>query len=253
MAALATRAFVAAGQDFYLCPLSENQISRAERQGAVAAGLGRDSRVAAGVAARRGRAAGRAGGRGILRGRGVDRHGWRPGGAVDGASLAGAFAGVRAGPGGGPGTPSGEATAELHDLVSASRARSVGSRGPDGGGRHDRDATRSGRLAELHGAHAESTRPVRALSRPSGTAGDRGVLRDRRASGRDADPGDEAGDGLAGLRDECPGDDLATGGVGLPGPVSDRGRLVTVEGTASGIDPDVPAGRSSGCKVWCIC
>ena len=32
MAALATRAFVAAGHDFYLCPLSENQISRAERQ-----------------------------------------------------------------------------------------------------------------------------------------------------------------------------------------------------------------------------
>jgi transposase len=33
MAALATRAFVAAGSDWYLCPLSENQISRAERQG----------------------------------------------------------------------------------------------------------------------------------------------------------------------------------------------------------------------------
>src|SRR3954452_12395390 len=33
MAALATRAFVAAGADWYLCPLSENQISRAERQG----------------------------------------------------------------------------------------------------------------------------------------------------------------------------------------------------------------------------
>src|SRR4051795_650836 len=32
MAALATRAFVAAGDDFYLCPLSENQISRAARQ-----------------------------------------------------------------------------------------------------------------------------------------------------------------------------------------------------------------------------
>src|SRR3954467_4082764 len=32
MAALATRAFVAAGADLYLCPLSENQISRAERQ-----------------------------------------------------------------------------------------------------------------------------------------------------------------------------------------------------------------------------
>jgi transposase len=32
MAALATRAFVAAGRDFYLCPLSENQISRAQRR-----------------------------------------------------------------------------------------------------------------------------------------------------------------------------------------------------------------------------
>src|SRR3954463_1552395 len=31
MAALATRAFVAAGGDFYLCPLSENQLGRAER------------------------------------------------------------------------------------------------------------------------------------------------------------------------------------------------------------------------------
>src|SRR5437764_3239755 len=32
MAALATRGFVAAGQDFYLCPLSENQLSRAQRR-----------------------------------------------------------------------------------------------------------------------------------------------------------------------------------------------------------------------------
>src|SRR3954453_22751983 len=32
MAALATRAFVAAGGDFYLCPLSENQLSRADRR-----------------------------------------------------------------------------------------------------------------------------------------------------------------------------------------------------------------------------
>ncbi|HEV3256061.1 MAG TPA: transposase [Gemmataceae bacterium] len=32
MAALATRAFVAAAGDFYLCPLSENQLSRAKRQ-----------------------------------------------------------------------------------------------------------------------------------------------------------------------------------------------------------------------------
>ena len=33
LAALATRAFVAAGGDFYLCPLSESQLSRAERRG----------------------------------------------------------------------------------------------------------------------------------------------------------------------------------------------------------------------------
>src|SRR3954449_10062021 len=32
MAALATRAFVATGGDFYLCPLSETQVSRAERR-----------------------------------------------------------------------------------------------------------------------------------------------------------------------------------------------------------------------------
>src|SRR3954463_6105995 len=32
MAALATRAFVAAGGDFYLCPLSENQLSRPQRR-----------------------------------------------------------------------------------------------------------------------------------------------------------------------------------------------------------------------------
>src|SRR5947209_2428479 len=32
MAALAMRAFVAAGEDFYLCPLSENQLSRAQRR-----------------------------------------------------------------------------------------------------------------------------------------------------------------------------------------------------------------------------
>src|SRR3954468_10297432 len=32
MAALATRAFVAAGADYYLCPLSESQVSRADRR-----------------------------------------------------------------------------------------------------------------------------------------------------------------------------------------------------------------------------
>src|SRR2546423_9371864 len=40
MAALATRAFVAAGGDFYLCPLSEAQVSRAQRRGFVGAGGG---------------------------------------------------------------------------------------------------------------------------------------------------------------------------------------------------------------------
>src|SRR5947209_20229997 len=32
MAAVATRAFVAPGKDFYLCPLSEHQLSRAQRR-----------------------------------------------------------------------------------------------------------------------------------------------------------------------------------------------------------------------------
>src|SRR3954454_5963969 len=37
MAALATRAFVAAGGDFYLCPLSESQLSRADRRASLEA------------------------------------------------------------------------------------------------------------------------------------------------------------------------------------------------------------------------
>ena len=108
MAALATRAFVAAGGDFYLCPLSENQLSRAERQELlqpvwdgtqalqpvwrpgpegqpdelVAEGFAVDVELTATVG--------------------------DTGGALDGATLAGAFAGVRAGPGGGPGAPAGE-------------------------------------------------------------------------------------------------------------------------------------------------
>src|SRR4051794_3105734 len=38
MAALAPRAFVAAGGDYYLCPLSENQLSRSERRALLQAG-----------------------------------------------------------------------------------------------------------------------------------------------------------------------------------------------------------------------
>ena len=108
MAALATRAFVAAGGDFYLCPLSENQLSRAERRALLQAVWDGYPGVAAGVAPRPRRAAGRVGGGGVRGGRGVDRHGGGAGGALDGAALAGAFAGVRAGPGGGPGAPAGE-------------------------------------------------------------------------------------------------------------------------------------------------
>src|SRR5215510_13397454 len=37
MAALSTRAFVVAGGDFYLCPLSENQLSRAQRRASLQA------------------------------------------------------------------------------------------------------------------------------------------------------------------------------------------------------------------------
>src|SRR5437763_14513668 len=40
MAALATRAFVAAGGDYYLCPLSESQLSRAERRALLQAAWG---------------------------------------------------------------------------------------------------------------------------------------------------------------------------------------------------------------------
>ena len=108
MAALATRAFVAAGGDFYLCPLSESQLSRAERRellqpvwdGTQALQQvwrpgpeGQPDELVA---------------EGFCGGRGVDRDGGRAGGAVDGATLAGAFAGVRAGPGGGPGASAGD-------------------------------------------------------------------------------------------------------------------------------------------------
>ena len=67
MAALATRAFVAAGGDFYLCPLSENAAQPGRAARVVAAGLGRHSGVAAGVATRPRGPAGRTGGGGVLR------------------------------------------------------------------------------------------------------------------------------------------------------------------------------------------
>ena len=205
MAALATRAFVAAGGDFYLCPLSENQLSRAERQRVVAAGVGRHAGVAAGVATRPRGAAGRTGGGGVRGGRGVDRDGGRAGGAVDGAPLAGAFAGVRAGPGGGPGASAGDGpTAALRELVVRKQGKKqlfhaelmeaaeaiVTREGVEG-------------LLSYTVRAVMTTRHEACVPGPPGAAGDGGVVRDRGASGRGGDRGEEAGDGLAGLRDEC--------------------------------------------------
>src|SRR3954465_2978361 len=93
MAALATRAFVAAGGDFYLCPLAEAQLSRADGRGGlgagwggavVAAGLGRRPGSGAGVATRPEGSTRRPGGGGFRGGRAVNRAGGGEGGAVEG-------------------------------------------------------------------------------------------------------------------------------------------------------------------------
>src|SRR5512142_2136587 len=115
----------------------------------------------------------------------------------------------------------------------------------DGGSSGHRDARRGGRLAELYGASDDGDAAGPGVPRPPGAAGDGGVLRDRGGSRRGADPGKEEGDGLAGLRDECRGDDVGSGGVGVPGPVSDRGRLVALEGSVAGADAAVLAGRGT--------
>src|SRR5262249_212573 len=39
------------------------------------------------------------------------------------------------------------------------------------------------------------------------------------------------------------------GGMGVSGPVSDRGRLVAAEGPAAGVDPDVPARRAENARA----
>src|SRR4051812_39266972 len=143
MAALGTRAVVAAGRDFYLCPRSEKQLSRAERRALLQpvwegtqalqpvwrpGGDGQpDERVAGGV---RGRC-------------GVDRPGGRGGSTLDGAPLAGAFAGVRAGPGSGPGAASGEGHRGLAGTGRAQAGQEAAvSRGTAGGGRGHRPARR---------------------------------------------------------------------------------------------------------------
>src|SRR4051812_3965018 len=157
--------------------------------------------------------------------------------------MAGALAVVRAGPGGGPGAPAGErrggvarpAGAEAGE--EAAVPRRVGT-----GGEGHRGPRRGGRLAVLHGASADDDAAGAGVSGPPRAVGDRGLLRDRRVPGRGPDRAEEAGDGLAGLRDECPGADAAAGGVGLPGPVSDRGRLVAVEGPVAGPDACLPPG-----------
>src|SRR5665811_1563923 len=59
------------------------------------------------------------------------------------------------------------------------------------------------------------------------------------------DRGEEKGAGVAGLRHERWSDEFAAGGVGVPRAISDRGRLVTAEGPAAGIDTAVLAGRGA--------
>src|SRR5512142_3128495 len=115
----------------------------------------------------------------------------------------------------------------------------------DGGSPGHRDARRGGRPAELYGASDDGNAAGTGVPRPPDAAGDGGVLRDRRVSRRGVDQGKEERDGLAGLRDECRGDDAGSGGVGVPGPVSDRGRLVALKGSVTGTDAAVLAGRGT--------
>lgn len=112
MAALATRGFVASGGDFYLCPLAETQLSRAAAC-VVAAGVGRQAGVAAGVPPWQPGAGGRTGGSGLLGGCGVDGNGGGQVGGVDGATLVGSFAGVCSVPRGGVGASLGDGHGSL--------------------------------------------------------------------------------------------------------------------------------------------
>ena len=250
MAALATRAFVAAGADLYLCPLSENQIGRAERHkllqpvwhgtqaleqvwrpGAegqpdelVAEGFSLDVELTATVDETAVRWTER---RWLVR---SQAYAQAPEAALE--------------------RRLGRATQALRELVVRKRGKKqlfhaelmeaaqaiVTREGVDG-------------LLSYTAQALMTTRQVRAYRDRRSAAGDGGVLRDRRVSRRDADQGKEEGDGLAGIRYECLGAGVGAGGVGLPGPVSDRGRLVTAEGPAFGIDPDVPAGRAEDARA----
>ena len=61
------------------------------------------------------------------------------------------------------------------------------------------------------------------------------------------------GNSLAGegplLCDECVDDGFGAGGVGVPWSVSDRGRLVAVEGSFAGLNAAVFAGRAAHCRA----
>ena len=209
MAALATRAFVAAGGDFYLCPLSENQLSRAERRellrpvwdGTQALQQvwrpgpeGQPDELVA---------------EGFCGGRGVDRARWaskevrwterrwlvrsQAYAQAQEAALERRLA---------------TATAALRELVVRKQGKKplfhaelmqaaeaiVTREGVEG-------------LLSYTAQAVMTTRPGACLPGPSGAAGDGRVVRDRGAPGRGADRGEEAGDGLAGLRDERPGDE----------------------------------------------
>jgi transposase len=240
MAALATRAFVAAGKDFYLCPLSENQISRAQRRELL---------------------------QGVWEGTPVLERVYRPGAkgqpdelvaegfsleveltdVVDGREirwterrwLVRSLAYAQA-----------QETALERRLGNASRAIRelvVGKQGKKQLFHADLMAAAAAIVKHegvegllSYSARADDRAASASLPGSAGAAGDGRVLRDRGAPKRSADRGEEAGDGLADLRHERPDAGVAAGGVGLPRAVSSRGRLVAAEGAASGLDPDVP-------------
>ena len=206
MAALATRAFVAAGGDFYLCPLSETQLSRAERRELLRPVW--DGTQALQQVWRPGPegqpdelvAEGFCGGRGVDRDGGARRR-------CGGRSAAGWCvrrptrrprrrpwsAGWR------------RPTAALRELVARKQGKKplfhaelmqaaeaiVTREGVEG-------------LLSYTVRAVMTTRPEAGVPGSPGAAGDGGVVRDRGATGRGADRGEEAGDGLAGLRRRTP-------------------------------------------------
>src|ERR1019366_911020 len=222
----------------------------------VASGVGGHSNLGASTTARPRGTARRVGGGGIRGGRGADRHGGRARGTLDRTPLAGAVAGLCTGPGGSPGTSAGEGhgSGVGADRTQAGEEEAV-PRGVDARGRGHRGTRGGGGLAELHGEGGNGGTPKTCQRNSSDAAGGGRVVRDRGASGEGADRVAEAGDGLAGIRDQRADVGVDAGGVGLPGSVPNRGRLVTPEGAVAGPDAAGLAGRGphpgTGVPVEC--